>query len=167
MRQWWMTIVVGCSCFGLGLLGSVIAGKKASQSSTTKVSIKQGGAVLASQVPVHVIAKGKASVKILLDKHSVGAKNAYMGILTALPGTKVPVHVHKDSAELIYVLDGQGMMTLGKKAFRVKTGMAVYIPPNTPHSVYVDTKVQPLKVLQVYAKAGPEQRFRRGVKVME
>ena len=58
-------------------------------------------------------------------------------------------------------------MTLGSKKFRVKPGMAIYIPPNTPHSFHVDTKVQPFKAVQVYAKPGPEQRFKKGKKTIE
>lgn len=153
----WMLVLGLCLGTLAGIGGTVIA----------RPQPASGGFVLSAKTPAYVIAGGKASVKILLDKASVGAKEAYLGVLTALPGTKVPVHRHKESAELIYVLEGQGKMTLGKRVFRVKQGMAIYIPPNTPHSLHVDTQVQPLKVVQVYAKPGPEQRFKKGKKAKE
>lgn len=154
-----------CTLVGVSLALGIALGQW--QTSFANKARPAGGYVLSSKVPAYVIAKGKASVKILLDRHTIGAKEAYMGILTALPGTKVPRHRHKTSAELLYILEGQGQMTLGKRRFRVHAGMAIYIPPNTEHSVVVDTRVQSLKALQVYAAPGPEQRFKRGKPAME
>lgn len=127
------------------------------------------GAVIdrASQ-PVMLIAEGKAGARILLDETTApGLKEAAMTELVMLPGAAVPEHTHDASAELIYILEGQGTMTLDGQAQPVRAGMAIYIPAGVKHSLSVDTKIEPLRALQVYTPGGPEQRFKKGIPAKE
>ncbi len=114
--------------------------------------------LVAAGPPTYEIAKGKATVTMLSEGGS------YMGIITGKPGLKVPPHVHKDSAELLYVLEGGGWMTIAGKRSKVVPGMAIQVPPNTEHSFEIpaDFKGGDFKAVQVYAKSGPEQRFKKG-----
>jgi putative monooxygenase len=118
--------------------------------------------------PVQVIANGKGGARILLDEATVpGLKEAAMTELVMLPGAAVPEHVHDRSAELLYILSGRGTMTLGDQTLQVKPGMAIYIPPGTKHSFRLETRVEPLRALQVYTPGGPEQRFKTGAEAKE
>lgn len=63
---------------------------------------------------------------------------------------EVPLHIHKEHTEIIYILNGEGNMTLGDKQFTVKKGDTVRIGENTPHGVVV-TSAEPLKVLSIQA----------------
>ncbi|WP_372770761.1 cupin domain-containing protein [Pseudoalteromonas sp.] len=58
----------------------------------------------------------------------------------------VPLHLHKEHSEMVYIVDGEGEMQLGEKSFTIKKGDFVKIDENTPHGVTV-TSQQPLKVL--------------------
>lgn len=113
--------------------------------------------------PVHVIGEGKAGARILLDAELVpGLKEAAMTELVMLPGAQVPEHSHDHAAELIYILTGSGRMTMDGKEMMVRAGMAIYIPAGVKHSLVIDTKVEPMRALQVYTPGGPEQRFKAG-----
>lgn len=127
-----------------------------------------GAIVDRASQPVYVIAEGKAGARILLDeKTAPGLKEAAMTELIMSPGTVVPEHVHDVSSELLYVLEGHGVMTLGEKTITVRAGMAIWVPPGVKHGVRVDTQVEPMRALQIYTPGGPEQRFTKGTAFKE
>ena len=122
----------------------------------------RGAMVDRASQPVHIIADGKGGARILLDQSTApGLKEAAMTELLMLPGANVAEHTHDTSAELLYVLEGHGTMTLDGKVSEVRAGMAIYIPAGVKHSLIVDTKVEPLRAIQVYTPGGPEQRFQK------
>jgi mannose-6-phosphate isomerase-like protein (cupin superfamily) len=61
---------------------------------------------------------------------------------------EVKAHKHVSHTEHVYVLEGEGEMTLGEKKFKVKKGDAVFIPKNTSHSLKT-TSSQPVKVISL------------------
>jgi len=61
---------------------------------------------------------------------------------------EVKAHKHLYHSEHISVLEGTGIMKLGKKSFELKAGMVVFIPKGTIHWVKTTSKI-PLKVLSV------------------
>jgi len=61
---------------------------------------------------------------------------------------EVKSHKHVTHTEHMYILDGTGEMTLGKKKFPVKKGDMIFIPKNTFHSLKVSSS-SPVKVLSV------------------
>jgi mannose-6-phosphate isomerase-like protein (cupin superfamily) len=63
---------------------------------------------------------------------------------------EVKLHKHVEHTEQVLVLDGEALMTLGEKEFKVKKGDLILIPKNTFHSVKTTSK-KPLKVLSVQA----------------
>jgi quercetin dioxygenase-like cupin family protein len=100
---------------------------------------------------------GLATIELLLEPPGAGA--AYLGRAVFLPGARAPEHRHPESEELIYVLSGQGTMTMRDTTLAVEKGMAVRIPAGVPHSFTVEGE-EPMEVVQVYNPGGPEQRFR-------
>ncbi len=50
---------------------------------------------------------------------------------------EVPPHTHKDHSETFYVIDGQVEWTVAGETRVLKAGDALYVPPNTVHSVRV------------------------------
>lgn len=63
---------------------------------------------------------------------------------------EVKTHKHVTHTEHVYVLEGEGEMTLGDKKFKVKKGDVVFIPKNTPHSLKTTSTV-PVKVVSIQA----------------
>lgn len=51
-------------------------------------------------------------------------------------GVTLPVHVHKDQPDLVYVLKGKGTMFIdGEGEFPIEPGMVVQVPANTKHAI--------------------------------
>jgi quercetin dioxygenase-like cupin family protein len=107
------------------------------------------------------IGGGKGHVKILFDKDAAGDGAAYVGLLRFDGGAAVPEHAHAAEAEILYVVDGSGDMTVNGEAVPVEAGMAVYIPPGAKHQFKTDKGVT---AVQFYTPSGPEQRFKQAPK---
>lgn len=60
-------------------------------------------------------------------------------------------HRHVHHSENIYVIEGEGDMTVGDKTFRIVPGSYIFVPTNEVHSVVVDESKGTMKVLSVQA----------------
>jgi quercetin dioxygenase-like cupin family protein len=65
-------------------------------------------------------------------------------LITIAEGVKH--HFHYTHTENIYVIEGEGMMTLGSKEFQVSAGSYVMIPKGTIHHVIAE---KPMRVLSI------------------
>lgn len=63
---------------------------------------------------------------------------------------KVPMHKHAHHSENVYILEGEGTMTVGEITKDIKPGDIIFIPENTFHEVTV-TSTLPLKVISIQA----------------
>ena len=63
---------------------------------------------------------------------------------------EVKAHKHVSHSEHVYILDGEGEMTVADKKFKIKKGDMVFIPKGTIHSLKVMSS-SPVKVLSVQA----------------
>jgi mannose-6-phosphate isomerase-like protein (cupin superfamily) len=106
-----------------------------------------------------VVAGGKLRVRILLDAEGQGARYGGLATLEGDADVRVPEHTHPDSAEILLIEDGEGVMRLGDRQVRVHPGSAIYVPKGTLHD-FRGAGTRPLRAIQVYAPSGPEQRFR-------
>ena len=100
-----------------------------------------------------------AEEHMLVTKDLTGDPGFYMGHARFQPGAIVPEHVHKTEMEAVYVISGNAKMTIGKQTYEIGPGFAIYVPPDTPHSLTNDGKV-PVEVIHMYAPGGPEERFK-------
>lgn len=121
-------------------------------------------AVDGSKAPVHLIADGRGTARLLLTP-ATGATAASLTELTLAPGAQVPEHVHETSTEILYVQQGTAEFSVDGKTFKAAQGDAVYIPAGSKHSAKVTGRLQPLRAVQVYVGPGPEQRFTKGARV--
>ena len=102
---------------------------------------------------------GKGKVKPLLEPAKTGNKALYVGILEAQPGAEVPRNSHPGSAEILYVLSGSGDVTIGSEKITYGPEEALHIPEGQPHAAKF-TGPDKTVMLQVFAPAGPEERYR-------
>jgi quercetin dioxygenase-like cupin family protein len=116
------------------------------------------GLATASKVEPITIAGGKARVRKLLTTENTASGAAYLGVLEADPGAQIPRHVHPTSAELLYVVSGTGIVTVGVEPIPFGPDTAIHIPEGQPHIVNI-TGPDKAIMIQLYAPAGPEQRF--------
>lgn len=106
-----------------------------------------------------VLAGGDLRVSLLLDEAGQGAALGALSLLEAAPTMVVPEHVHETSAEVLFITQASGSMRYGDGRIPVAGPLSVYIPAGLLHDFQGDG-TQPLRAFQVYAPAGPEQRFR-------
>jgi quercetin dioxygenase-like cupin family protein len=99
---------------------------------------------------------GGGTVKLLLD--GTGAHLA-VDLVEADANADIPAHKHANNDEELYFVAGQSKTTVGKETLATVAGDALRIPAGQLHAVAVTEK---LTALQVYAPAGPEQRFKGG-----
>ncbi len=62
-------------------------------------------------------------------------------IVEIAPNNAPPLHIHKDTEQIFYILEGEGVLEVGKKGSQTYTetvfpGEVVRIPPRTYHTVH-------------------------------
>src|SRR5262249_4245154 len=111
----------------------------------------------------HGIPGGKGRARFLFDEANTGSKDLYVGLLEVEPGAEIARHSHAGSEEILFVLSGDGgeLSVGGDKVEEIKFGVdhALHVPDGEAHAIkfHGDSKTV---MLQVYAPAGPEQRFK-------
>jgi quercetin dioxygenase-like cupin family protein len=102
---------------------------------------------------------GKGKIRPLIDPAKTGNRALYVGILEADPGAEVPRNSHPGSAEILYVMSGAGNVTVGSEKLAFGAEEALHIPDGQPHAAKF-TGSDKTVMLQVFAPAGPEERYR-------
>lgn len=86
-----------------------------------------------TQVPRELVTNAhKTWIRVLISKDD-GATTYIMRIFEVEPNGYIPSHKHPWEHE-IFVLEGEGVITISEKEHLVKPGTAVFIPPNVIHS---------------------------------
>ena len=72
---------------------------------------------------------------LVVDRANSQTSEVFIVILK--PGEAPPLHKHHDTEQVFYVLDGDGVLRIGRrqKKFTVRTGDVVRIPTATLHSI--------------------------------
>ena len=60
------------------------------------------------------------------------------GHVEIAPGRKNPRHLHPNTDEVLYLLEGALRHSLGQDVFELAAGDAIYIPAGTPHDAVND-----------------------------
>ena len=74
-------------------------------------------------------------IRELMHPQYHGNTNLSFAQAIIAPGQRTIRHVHKSSEEVYHIVQGTGMMTLGKKVFPVGPGDTVCIPQKIPHKI--------------------------------
>lgn len=88
--------------------------------------------------------------KLLVDPH-MGCQNVTQFVGFIPPG-RAPFHTHTYE-EVIYIIEGEGLVHIGSGDFPVKAGSSVYLPPLLPHCIE-NTGATPIRLLGVFCPAG-------------
>lgn len=68
----------------------------------------------------------------------------------------IPPHVHEQTDEFVYVLEGEMELDLGGETHRLTAGMSALLPRGVPHAVR-NRSQPPMRVLQVSTPGGWDQ----------
>ena len=87
----------------------------------------------------------------LLVNPRLGCQNVtqFVGFI---PHGRAPFHTHTYE-EVIYILEGEGVVHIGAGDFPIKAGSSVYLPPLLPHCIE-NTGNDPIRLLGVFCPAG-------------
>lgn len=72
---------------------------------------------------------------LIIDRADSAASEVFMVVLE--PSESAPLHIHEDTEQIFYVLEGTGILTIGTDGgtMRVHAGNVVRIPPATWHRI--------------------------------
>jgi quercetin dioxygenase-like cupin family protein len=100
----------------------------------------------------------KGHAKVFFDEAATGSNTASLSVIEAEPGAEFPRQVNDASASLMFTLNGGGHVTIGSEKFAFGAEQAIHIPENQPYAIKFSEKTV---MVQVFAPAGPEQRFKK------
>lgn len=99
-------------------------------------------------------------VTILSEPAVTEAERFSFGTVVLEPGKGHERHNHPGAEEIIFVLSGEGEQMIDDEApLAVRPGASIYIPAGVYHST-LNTGPEPLRLVIVYAPAGPERLLR-------
>jgi quercetin dioxygenase-like cupin family protein len=73
--------------------------------------------------------------KAFVRKRLFEKEEFYFNMYCIQPGQKNPLHRHPNSAEVLFFVDGEGEVIVGREKKRVAAREAVYVPVNVPHEI--------------------------------
>jgi quercetin dioxygenase-like cupin family protein len=95
----------------------------------------------------------KAEEVLVADLAGEPGKEANIRVYSFPPGASVPWHIHPDTHEFGYQLDGELMLLINGQPSRVlKAGDAFYVPPNVIHRGLTVSRTQTAKFMVVRVK---------------
>ncbi len=150
--------------FSLGILASVYLPEGIGSLAISEE--KPRYVVRVKDMPTYTRAELKVRAKSLLSEDTVGAKEAYVGLITALPGAREPIHIHQKEALFVYILSGKGQITIAGKTYPIEKETAIYIPPAVEH-FFENTGSTPVEAIQVFVPPGPEKKLKEWEKVLK
>jgi quercetin dioxygenase-like cupin family protein len=103
-----------------------------------------------------VAPSGKATIHRIAGKEE-GAKNAFFGLLEIQPGAKVPLH-RDATEEYLYLVTGQGNLTIDGVTTAIKAGFGVFMPANA-EVTFEATGTEVIQAVQFFAGQGPETKY--------
>jgi mannose-6-phosphate isomerase-like protein (cupin superfamily) len=95
---------------------------------------------------IPLLTKDGSTVREYFNPASSSLKNLSLAEAFVAPGSSTMPHIHNDSQEIYYILEGEGVMALGDGRINVIAGDAILIMPGTAHQI-IKTGEKGLKIL--------------------
>jgi|Deesub1362A_J573_1020465.scaffolds.fasta_scaffold00191_64 mannose-6-phosphate isomerase-like protein (cupin superfamily) len=74
-------------------------------------------------------------LRLVISEETVRARDIDMGVAYIEPGGSTIKHVHENSVEVYFPLNGKGKLTIADEEFDLEPGMIGYVPKNTEHQL--------------------------------
>jgi mannose-6-phosphate isomerase-like protein (cupin superfamily) len=115
-----------------------------------EAELRADGVLTVREAEQEPIPAGTRTFKYIVN-HRVGCRNAtqFVGFI---PKSKAPFHTHTYE-EVIYVIDGAGIIHVGESSIPVKAGSSIYLPPLLRHCIE-NPNEQTIRLLGVFCPAG-------------
>jgi mannose-6-phosphate isomerase-like protein (cupin superfamily) len=99
------------------------------------------------------------TVTIVVDPKNAGSHRLAMGHQRLDPGGVIPAHLHADQDEILFVRDGEAMITFEDRRAPARSGSTVFVPEGVWHGVE-NAGSGVLHLLRIITPPGLEQMFR-------
>jgi mannose-6-phosphate isomerase-like protein (cupin superfamily) len=117
------------------------------------------GVVLQADEGQHLVSgRRRAPMRIKVDSRAAPGATMSMLISEVAPGASIPVHLHRNEDELIFIHTGSGIITLGDQRIPSRAGAMLYAPKGVWHGVE-NTGQDTLTWCATYSPPGFEQYF--------
>jgi quercetin dioxygenase-like cupin family protein len=107
-------------------------------SATAKVPPEGNGRVVvvtATEATAALAVGGKGTVKVLLDPKATGSEALTLNLLEFPLGTEVPRHDHGRSTEILYMVTGEGKLSVGREDYPFASDSVLVLPAGQPHAI--------------------------------
>lgn len=119
-----------------------------------------GGTVLQATEGEHLISgRRRAPMRIKVDSTIATGATMSMLVSEVEPGASIPVHLHQNEDEIIFLHTGTGIVTLGEARVPSSAGAMLYAPRGVWHGVE-NTGPDVLTWCAIWSPPGFEQFFR-------
>jgi len=98
-------------------------------------------------------------MRIKIDSAKALGATMSMVISEVAPGASIPIHLHRNEDELIFLHTGTGIVTLGERQVPSSAGAVLYAPKGVWHGIE-NTGANVLTWCAVWSPPGFEQFFR-------
>jgi quercetin dioxygenase-like cupin family protein len=141
----------------IGILGAAAAGVIVFFSTRETVQPKASGYVLKADEG-EILERGKDNTITVKVDPLTGSPSMAAGTQTIGTGGGIPLHLHEDEDEMLFVHKGGGTATVGEQQTSISEGDTVYVPHGTWHGV--KTGDNGISILWVVTPPGLENFFR-------
>ncbi len=121
---------------------------------------------LGDEGPLYENTELNETLRVLFDQTTTKVKRMSVWETTIPPGCGLPLHQHPHPVEeLLYVLRGKGVETVGDEQREIGPGTAIFIPPEVDHNI-LNTGDEMLTLLVVVSPPGIVEKslYQRRVK---
>jgi oxalate decarboxylase/phosphoglucose isomerase-like protein (cupin superfamily) len=122
--------------------------------------LKLGSGWITYGQDVESLAFDWGTLKVLSEPKVTGGEKFSFSMAVLAPGKGHDRHNHPGAEEIIFVMSGEGeQMIDDQPPVKVGPGASIFIPADIYHST-VNIGWEPMRLLVVYAPAGPERILR-------
>ena len=107
----------------------------------------------------------KFAMRWLVDEQSMGAKFGAVGYAVFPPHGEHVLHVHDNAEEVVIILKGHGLRTVGDEQYETGPGMVAYVPAGVPHGNQNLSDTEPIELICIYLGAPSVEKT--GYRVVE
>ena len=118
----------------------------------------RGAVVQHDEGQLVISGRRRAPMRIKVDSRVATGAAMSMIVSEVAPGASIPVHLHRNEDELIFIHTGSGIVTLGDDRIPCSPGAVLYGPRNVWHGVE-NTGSTVLTWCAIYSPPGFEQFF--------
>jgi mannose-6-phosphate isomerase-like protein (cupin superfamily) len=115
-----------------------------------EATLRADGRLTVREADQQPLAAGSRTFKLLVNDE-IGCRNATQ-FIGFIPESKAPFHTHPYE-EVIYIVEGAGVVHVGDASIPVSAGSSIYLPPELRHCIE-NPNPQPIRLLGVFCPAG-------------